>query len=52
MLTTDLRGISFLFQLVNEPVSSTGWMLDAAPGQPGQHDAVHGGFGGFLAAKY
>lgn len=30
----------------------SGWMLDAAPGQAGQHNAVHGGFVGLLAAKY
>lgn len=52
MLITDVRGISFLLQLVNEAVSCSGWVLDAAPGQPRQHDAVHGGFAGFLAAKY
>lgn len=46
VLTTDLRGILFLLQLVNAAVSCSGWMLDAAPGQPGQYDTVHGGFAG------
>lgn len=50
MLTTDLQGTLFLLQLVNEPVSCSSWMqhLDSLA----QHNTVHGGFVGFLAAKY